>query len=235
MLGIGTGESLNETPATGMPWPEQKERTARFREALQLIKQLWNEERVSFEGDYYQTRDATIYDRPENPVPIYIAAAGPVIAKLGGERAEGFICTSGKAMELYSETLLPAVDAGLAKAGRAPDSIDRMIEMKVSFDTDRERAMQDTHYWGALALSPEEKMNVEDPLQMERLADALPVERTAKRWIVSSDPEEHVERIRPYVELGFRHLVFHAPGPDQARFLKLYAERVLPLLRKRLG
>jgi len=235
VLGIGTGESLNETPATGMPWPEQKERTARFREALQLIKQLWNEERVSFEGDYYQTRDATIYDRPENPVPIYIAAAGPVIAKLGGERAEGFICTSGKAMELYSETLLPAVDAGLAKAGRAPDSIDRMIEMKVSFDTDRERAMQDTHYWGALALSPEEKMNVEDPLQMERLADALPVERTAKRWIVSSDPEEHVERIRPYVELGFRHLVFHAPGPDQARFLELYAQRVLPLLRKRFG
>jgi len=235
VLGIGTGESLNETPATGMPWPEQKERTARFREALQLIKQLWNEERVSFKGDYYQTRDATIYDRPENPVPIYIAAAGPVIAKLAGERAEGFICTSGKAMELYSEILLPAVDAGLAKAGRAPDSIDRMIEMKVSFDTDRGRAMQDTHYWGALALSPEEKMNIEDPLQMERLADALSVERTAKRWIVSSDPEEHVERIRPYVELGFRHLVFHAPGPDQARFLKLYAERVLPLLRERFA
>ena len=233
VLGIGTGESLNETPATGMPWPEQKERTARFREALQLIKQLWNEERVTFKGDYYQTRDATIYDRPENPVPIYIAAAGPVIAKLAGERAEGFICTSGKPMELYSHTLLPAVDAGLVKAGRALDRIDRMIEMKVSFDRDGERAMQDTHHWGALALSPEEKMNVEDPLEMERLADALPVERTAKRWIVSSDPEEHVERIRPYVELGFRHLVFHAPGPDQARFLTLYAERVLPLLRKR--
>ena len=235
VLGVGTGESLNETPATGMQWPEQKERTARFREALQLIKNLWREERVSFEGGYYQTREATIYDRPEEAVPIYVAAAGPVIAKLAGEQAEGFICTSGKPMELYSQTLLPAVDAGLAKAGRAPDSIDRMIEMKVSFDTDRERARLDTHYWGALALSPEEKMNVEDPLQMERLADALPVERTAKRWIVSSDPEEHVERIRPYIELGFRHLVFHAPGPDQARFLKLYAERVLPLLRKRFG
>ena len=235
VLGIGTGESLNETPATGMRWPEQKERTARFREALQLIRRLWKEERVSFKGDYYQTSAATIYDRPEHPVPIYIAAAGPVIAKLAGERAEGFICTSGKAMELYSETLLPAVDAGLAKAGRALDSIDRMIEVKVSFDTDRERALQDTHYWGALALSPEEKMNVEDPLQMERLADALPVERTAKRWIVSSNPEEQVERIRPYVELGFGHLVFHAPGPDQARFLNLYAESVLPLLHKRFG
>ena len=235
VLGIGTGESLNETPATGMQWPEQKERTARFREALRLIRQLWNEERVSFEGDYYQTRDATIYDRPEKPVPIYVAAAGPVIAKLAGEQAEGFICTSGKPMELYSQTLLPAVAAGLAKAGRASAAINRMIEMKVSFDTDRERALQDTRYWGALALSAEEKMNVEDPLQMEHLADALPIERTAKRWLVSSDAEEHVEQIRPYVELGFSHLVFHAPGPDQERFLRLYAERVMPLLRKRFG
>src|SRR5262249_10326075 len=150
--------------------------------ALRLIKQLWREDRVSFEGEHYKTRDATIYDRPEQPVPIYVAAAGPVIAKLAGEQADGFICTSGKAWDLYSHTLLPAVDAGLAKAGRASESIDRMIEMKVSFDTDRERALQDTRYWGALALSPEEKMNVEDALQMERLADALPVERTAKRW-----------------------------------------------------
>ena len=70
---------------------------------------------------------------------------------------------------------------------------------------------------------------------MERLADALPVERAANRWIVSSDPEEHVEKIRPYIELGFRHLVFHAPGPDQMRFLKLYGETVLPLLRRRFG
>jgi coenzyme F420-dependent glucose-6-phosphate dehydrogenase len=78
-------------------------------------------------------------------------------------------------------------------------------------------------------------VNVEDPVEMERLADALPIERTATRWIVSNDPEEQVEKIRPYVEWGFNHLVFHAPGPDQARFLKLYAEQVVPLLRKRFG
>ena len=84
-------------------------------------------------------------------------------------------------------------------------------------------------------MTPEEKMNTEDAIEMERLADALPIERTAKRWIVSSDPEEQVEAIRPYIELGFTHLVFHAPGPDQARFLKLYSEQVLPLLRKRFS
>ena len=70
---------------------------------------------------------------------------------------------------------------------------------------------------------------------MERLAAALPVERAASRWIVTTDPEEVVERVAPYVELGFRHLVFHAPGPDQARFLRLFGEQVAPRLRKAFG
>jgi len=235
ILGVGTGESLNEVPATGMHWPEQKERTARFKESLQLIRQLWREERVSFAGQYYKTEKATIYDRPADPVPIYIAAAGPVLAKYAGQTGEGFICTSGKAPELYRDTLLPNVAAGREAAGKAPGAVDLMIEMKVSFDTDHARALEDTRHWAALALSPEEKMSVEDPLEMEKLSDQLPAERAAKRWIVSADPDEQVERIRPYVELGFRHLVFHAPGPDQARFLRLYAEQVLPRLRKAFG
>jgi coenzyme F420-dependent glucose-6-phosphate dehydrogenase len=235
ILGMGTGESMNETPATGTPWPPQKERTQRFREALDLIETLWREERVSFSGEFYRTSKATIYDRPGKPVPIYVAGAGPVMAKLAGEKAQGFICTSGKDRDLYTKTLLPNLAAGLEKAGRAPDSIDRMIEMKVSFDTDRKRALEDTRNWGALALSQQEKHDVEDAMEMERLADALVVERTASRWIVSDDAEEHVEKVKAYIELGFNHLVFHAPGNDQPRFLKLYAERVLPLLRASYG
>jgi coenzyme F420-dependent glucose-6-phosphate dehydrogenase len=235
ILGVGTGESLNEVPATGMPWPPFKERFGRLREAIELIRRLWREERVSFEGAYYRTERATIYDRPECPVPIYVAASGPTAAKLAGRLGDGFICTSGKAPELYRDTLLPGVAEGLANAGRAADGIERMIEMKVSFDTDRKRALEDTRHWAALALSPEEKTGVEDPIEMERLANALPVERAASRWIVSSDPDEHVERLAETVELGFTHLVFHAPGPDQRRFLDLYAEQVLPCLRARYG
>ena len=235
ILGVGTGEGLNEVPSTGMKWPEMKERFARMREALALIRKLWAEDRVTYEGQYYHTDKATIYDKPAQPVPIYVAGAGPMVAKYAGRSADGFICTSGKKWDLYTETLLPNVDEGIKASGGTKPDYDRLIEMKVSFDTDRERAMQDTRHWAALALTPEEKVSVEDPTEMERLADALPVERAASRWIVSTDPEEHVEKIRPYVELGFRHLVFHAPGPDQSRFLKLYGEQVLPLLRRRFG
>jgi coenzyme F420-dependent glucose-6-phosphate dehydrogenase len=235
ILGIGTGEGLNEVPSTGAAWPEFKERFARMREAVTLMRQLWSQERVTFEGQYYRTEKATIYDRPDRMVPIYVAAAGALVARYAGRAGDGFICTSGKKQELYTETLLPNLAAGLEAAGAPKPGYDRMIEVKVSFDTDKQRALEDTRHWAALALSPEEKMSVEDPAEMERLADALPLERAASRWIVSSDPEEHVERIGHYVSLGFNHLVFHAPGPDQAHFLRLYGEQVLPLLRRRFG
>jgi coenzyme F420-dependent glucose-6-phosphate dehydrogenase len=235
ILGIGTGESMNEVPSTGQAWPEFKERFARMREAVNLIRTLWRGERVTFEGEYYKTEKATIYDRPDVEVPIYVAAAGALVAKYAGRQGDGFICTSGKKPELYTETLLPKVAEGIAAAGERKQPYDHMIEVKVSFDTDKERALQDTRLWAALALSSEEKMSVEDPVEMQRLADALPLERAASRWIVSNDPEEQVEKIGYYVGLGFNHLVFHAPGLDQVRFLDLYGKEVLPRLRKRFG
>ena len=233
-LGVGTGESMNEAPLD-IEWPDTKERFARLKEAVTVIQTLLRDDRVTYDGTYYRTRNATIYDRPSTPVPIYIAAAGASAARLAGRVADGLICTSGKGMELYAETLLPAVTEGARAAGRDPSELELTIEMKVSFDSDRQRAVEDTRHWAPLALSPEEKMSVEDPLEMERLADQLPAERAAKRWIVSTDPEEHVEQIRPYIDMGFRHLVFHAPGPDQARFLNLYAAQVLPRLRAAFG
>jgi len=235
ILGLGTGESMNEVPATGMEWPKFKERFGRLRESVELMRRLWTEDRVTFEGEYYRTKNATIYDKPDEPVPIYIAASGPTASRFAGRVADGFICTSGKAPELYSETLLPNVQIGLQKSGRSMADLEKTIEMKVSFDMDIDKAMQDTSHWAALALSPEEKTGVEDPVEMEKLADALPIERAASRWIVSNDPDEHIERIAPYIELGFTHLVFHAPGPNQERFLRLYAKEILPRLRKQFA
>jgi coenzyme F420-dependent glucose-6-phosphate dehydrogenase len=230
VLGVGSGEAMNEKPL-GIEWPDQKERFARLKEAVDLIQTLWREDRVDYRGTYYSTEKATIYDKPEHAVPIYIAGAGPAATRLAGRIADGWITTSGKGRELYVDTLIPALDEGLEKAGRDGAGVDRLLEIKVSFDPDRDRAMKNTHFWGALALTPDEKTGVEDPVEMQRLADALPVERTASRFIVSDDVDEHVARIREYADMGFTHLVFHAPGPDQERFLRLYGEEILPALR----
>ncbi len=230
-LGVGTGESLNETPATGAEWPGAKERRQRLAESIRLMRLLWAEERVTFDGEYYRTAKATVYDRPDEPVPIFIAASGPLAAKLTGRVGDGFIVTSGKNPALYEE-LIAALEDGAAAAERDPADIVRMIEIKVSYDHDVEYARKACRYWAPLALTPEQKRDVEDPIEMERLADENP-DIAQTRFIVSNDPDEIVERIGAYVALGFDHLVFHAPGEDQHRFLDQFAADVVPRLRER--
>ncbi|GHE90591.1 F420-dependent glucose-6-phosphate dehydrogenase [Amycolatopsis deserti] len=231
ILGVGTGEALNEIAVSGREWPEFKERFARLREAIRLMRELWTTDNVSFEGEYYTLVNAKIYDRPEQPVPVYVAAGGPVVAKYAGRAGDGFICTSGKGMELYTDKLMPAVAEGAAAAERDVAGIDKMIEIKMSYDRDPERALENTRFWAPLSLTPEQKHSVSSAEEMERLADELPIEQVAKRWIVASDPDEAVAQIKPYLDAGLNHLVFHGPGHDQERFLSQFAEDVLPRLR----
>jgi coenzyme F420-dependent glucose-6-phosphate dehydrogenase len=232
MLGVGTGENLNEVAVSGREWPEFKERYARLREAITLMRKLWTGEEVTFDGEYYKLVDAVIYDRPEKPVPIYIAAGGPQVAKYAGRVADGMICTSGKGMELYTDKLLPAVAEGEDAAQRDAGSVDRMLEVKFSYDRDPKLALENTRFWAPLSLSQEQKHSVGSAVEMERLADELPIEQVAKRWIVASDPDEAVAGLAPYIEAGFTHLVFHGPGQDQERFLTQFAEDVVPRLRE---
>ncbi|CFA93966.1 glucose-6-phosphate dehydrogenase (coenzyme-F420) [Mycobacterium tuberculosis] len=276
-LGVGTGEALNEI-ATGYEgaWPEFKERFARLRESVGLMRQLWSGDRVDFDGDYYRLKGASIYDVPDGGVPVYIAAGGggafsyrrhqllgvellalagrtdeavtgaagvlghrrgaggPAVAKYAGRAGDGFICTSGKGEELYTEKLMPAVREGAAAADRSVDGIDKMIEIKISYDPDPELALNNTRFWAPLSLTAEQKHSIDDPIEMEKAADALPIEQIAKRWIVASDPDEAVEKVGQYVTWGLNHLVFHAPGHDQRRFLELFQSDLAPRLR-RLG
>jgi coenzyme F420-dependent glucose-6-phosphate dehydrogenase len=233
ILGLGSGEHLNEG-ALGIQWPDNRERFARLREAVELIRRLLTEDVVTFDGEYYHSRKAKIYDRPAEPLPIYVGAGGPQVAKFAGRAADGLICTSGKGIELYSEQLLPSFFDGARESGRDANELDRMIEVKVSFDTDRKRALEDTKIWASLSLPAEQKAGIDDPREMERLART--VEDVAyKRWLVSDDPDEHIEQLRPYVELGFTHLVFHSPTAAQARFIELYGAQVLPRIRDRWG
>jgi coenzyme F420-dependent glucose-6-phosphate dehydrogenase len=220
-LGIGTGESLNEVPSSGIAWPEQRS-APRFRSGRQS---------TAVERGHSATRTLgrkAIYGQPDQPVPI---TSPPQAVSLPSSRGKGdnYICTSGKNGSCTPRRCCPISSQLQKHQARQFDR--RMIEIKLSFDTDPDRALNDTRFWGALALTPDEKLNVEDPLEMEKLADALPIERAASRWIVSDDPQEAVERIGRYIEFGFNHLVFHAPGPDQARFLRLFGEQLAPRLR----
>ena len=121
VLGMGTGESLNEVPATGLDWPEQKERTARLREALKLIRALWSEERVSFEGEFYKTRLATIV-RPARDSR-YRSSWRARARSWPSSRAWRATDSSAPAARSASSTRRPCcpnVQAGLDASGREP-------------------------------------------------------------------------------------------------------------------
>jgi coenzyme F420-dependent glucose-6-phosphate dehydrogenase len=233
-LGVGTGESLNEVPPTGIEWPGGGERLARLKEAVALIRRLWSEERVTFEGDFYKTIKATIYDKPETPVPIWVAAAAPKSSGYVGEAADGFITTSGKPRALYTDTLIPAVSAGAERAGRSIGELELMLEVKLSYAPTLEQAREACNFWAPLALPADMKKDVHDPVELERLADEH-LDLAPSRFICTADPEEAAARIAEYHELGFHHLVFHAPGDDQEAFLRSFASDIAPLLRARLS
>ena len=116
-LGLGRGESLNEVPA-GTSWPSNKERFERLEEAIKLIKLLWMEDWVTFQGKYYQVKDSNLYTKPLQPIPIFVAGIGPQSARLAGQEADGFV-TNEVNPELIESKLLPAFRDGSRKAGRS--------------------------------------------------------------------------------------------------------------------
>src|SRR5699024_6104372 len=106
-------------------------------------------ERVTFEGDYYQTRMATIYDLPQEQIPVYVAASGPIATRMTGEIGDGFITTSGKGRDLHEGRLLPALAEGVEKSGRSTQDLGMVMEVKFSFDSDLDHARDVTRFWGA--------------------------------------------------------------------------------------
>src|SRR2546426_4758380 len=171
-LGVGSGESMNETPLTVSEWPEPGERLRRLREAVRLIKRMWSEDYVTFEGKYFRTKEAKLFDKPPQPIPILIAAGGPPAAAVAGKGGDGVIVTRREGAELYRDLPLPAGGKGPRAGGRDPAKLERTIAMKGSFAPGRTRAIEGTKEWAALALPAEDKAGVEDPREMERRAKA---------------------------------------------------------------
>lgn len=228
-LGLGTGEALNEVAPTGRLWPGARERQERLAEAIELIRALWSTERASFEGRWYSMRNATLYDRPDTPIPLHVAASAPGSARLAGRLADGLITTSGKDPSLYP-TLLEAFDSGALAAHRDPSRLSRILELKLSYGREIGRARSACDWWDVLALSHREKQDIDDPVELERRAAAQPG-GARRRFLVTDDPGDVVEAVCRYRGLGFDTFWLHGPGPDQPRFLEEVAADVLPLLR----
>ena len=114
-------------------------------------------------------------------------------------------------------------------AQRDSSALVRLLEVKVSYDRDATYARDACIWWAALSLTPAQKVDVSDPIELERLSGQ--VADPAGRFLVASEPTALLDGLEPYLEAGFDRLLFHAPGNDQGRFLEQFAVDVLPRLR----
>jgi coenzyme F420-dependent glucose-6-phosphate dehydrogenase len=230
ILGLGTGEAMNEMPL-GFDWPPFKERLKRLEEAIEVIRALWTGEFTSYEGTHYRLNDAKIYTLPKKPVPIFMAAGGPKAAELAGRLADGLL-TVVISVEHFRGVIMPAVERGARKAGRDPKSIEKMIELKLSFDEDYEKAERSCRRWMPNEVPDIIKLPIWDPRKLEELGKK---EGDIKAWHVTTDPEEHIKIIEDHIKLGFNRIQLHSSSPDEEKFISRYGKEVLPYFREKYG
>jgi TAT-translocated FGD2 family F420-dependent dehydrogenase len=225
-LGLGTGEALNEAPTGG--WGPYRERAERLTEAARLIRRLWREERVEHDGRYFQARGVSIYDRPQTPVPVYVAASGPNSARIAGAESDGWITDPRTARD--RPDVREAFERGARDSGREPASLARVVELWLVVG-DRDEALAAAPLWQFLPVFGD-VVDVAGPENVQRIAEKRSTpERTVEGWLVSSDPTDHVRAIEELAATGVTHIFIHSPQPDQRRVIEFYGREVLPALR----
>lgn len=219
-LGLGAGENLNEH-VVGQRWPAVGVRHEMLAEAVEIIARLLDGEHLNFRGKHFDVESAHLYDRHEVRPPIGIAASGERSCRLAGTRADLLVATEPKP-ELV-EMFEAAGGAGKPKVG----------QIAVAYDADRETAVQHAHEqfrWFGLGW----KVNADlpAPSSFEQAAQFVRPEDVAEQLPCGPDVEEHVERIRPFIDAGFTEVALVQIGADhQDAFVGWARDELLPALR----
>jgi coenzyme F420-dependent glucose-6-phosphate dehydrogenase len=231
-LGVGTGEALNEYSATGQ-WPEYNSRRAQLGEAIELIRVLWTGEKTTHRGTYYQTRQAKLYTRPSEAIPLYISTMVPNSARFAGRYGDGLITVGGEEPETYRQ-IFENFNAGAKEAGKDPARMPRMIELAVDYTDDEEKAIECRKaYWAGTFVPALFTERIYTPEMSEQNGRVVGADTVREAVRISADPEDHIKLAQRYIDLGFDHLFFHSAGPDQRAFIEAYGRHVLPALRRR--
>jgi G6PDH family F420-dependent oxidoreductase len=218
-LGLGTGENLNEH-VYGDRWPGVAERISMFREAIQIIRALWQGDVVEYDGDYYDVSRARVYTLPEEPIPLYVAGNGPEVLEAVAELADGYIGTAPK------QELLQAFDR-LSGTGKP-----KIGQLSVCWARDEASARRTAfEIWPNAGVTGQASQELPMPAHFEELSKMVTEEMIAKEVICGPDVDRHVEAVRKYADAGYDHVYVHQIGPDQEGMIEFYATEVMPRLR----
>jgi coenzyme F420-dependent glucose-6-phosphate dehydrogenase len=226
-VGIGSGESLNESPL-GLDWPDGDGQLEALEEALGLIRRLWDGERVDHEGRFFRTKRAYLHTRPETPPPLYVSAFHPGAARVAGKYGDG-LWTMGDPE--IAPDVIEAYHEGCAEAGREPGEI--VLEAMFSWAPDDEAALEQARPWKG-AQPPE--FFVDDWFDPQRMyvhaESEISDDEFRESAILSADPDVHVQRIRQLEKLGPTVVkLTNVSGDHALDAIRVYGEQVLPRLR----
>lgn len=226
-LGVGTGENLNEGPL-GYTFPKYAERAARMSEALDIMGDLLDGKKLTYEGEYYSTDRAKLYSPPVHPVPIFMAAGGPKSATLAGTKADGVI-TSVRDPETTFERVIAPVRAAAEAAGR-PEPTVLASRWSIRADDD-EQAWTTLGAWRGLRAPG--RLEAVDPKDLRERADAMPRSEILGMYSIVSTPEDYLSVYSPLIEdVGADIVAIQTTSIDQPSTIAMLGSEVLPELRK---
>jgi coenzyme F420-dependent glucose-6-phosphate dehydrogenase len=229
-LGAGSGESVNEVPL-GLDWPPVDEQLERFDRGLEAIRRLWDGETVTMDGGWFRLKEAKLYTRAPSRPKLYVSAFGRKAARIAGKHGDGLWTmgdpqTAGPVIEAYRESC--------SEHGREPGEI--ILQGGFAWAENDEDAIRGARRWKPTQLPEVYRDDIHDPADMQRRADErMSDEQFAKEgFIVSSDPDEHVQRIREIQQIeGGTVVCLQLIGQaDPLGSIRTYGERVLPALRR---
>jgi coenzyme F420-dependent glucose-6-phosphate dehydrogenase len=226
-LGIGSGESLNESPFGG-EWPSPRGQLEALEEALVLILRLFDGERVDHDGRFFRTKGAFLHTRPRRRPPIYVAAFKPGVARLAGRYADGLLTAADPdVLATIEDPWRSAAD----DARRDPGEL--FLQAAFSWAPDDDTALAQSQVFKGAAPAEFFTNDCHDPRAMYRHGAAtVSDEEFVRRNIVASDPREHAERLREAERLGATIIsCANLSGQNALEAVRIYGEHVLPQLR----
>ena len=212
-LGVGAGERLNEH-VVGQGFPSVRERHERLAEALDIINLLWQGGYQSYDGKHLRLEDARVFDLPDTPPVIAVAA--------GGERAAELAATHGSGL-FATEPRKDLVDTFAANGGTGP----KYAEVPVAWAPTEQAAVEAAHQTSRWALTGWKVMSeLPNPANFEAASQTVRPEDIRKQFVVGPDPQPYADAVRTYAEAGFDHLVLQNAGPDPDGFLDFFAKEL---------
>lgn len=222
MLGVGTGENLNEH-IVGGKWPAPRIRLEMLEEAIEVIRMLWEDGWHSHYGKYYSVENARIFSLPESPPPILVAASKKRAAQLAGRLGQGLISTAPQ------KSMVQAFDDA---GGRGRPRYGQLTVCWARSEGEARRTAREI--WVNALVSGDVSAELPLPRHFEKLTEEYSEEDIEEigKVVCGPDPAKHLEAIRAFADAGFDHVFVHQIGSEQQECMRFYRNEITPALAK---